>query len=180
MRWMWVDRFVEFERGRRAVSVKNVSLAEEQLDMYQPGYPVMPSSLIVEGLAQTGGMLVGEYNGFKERVVLAKLGKAEFHSFATPGDTLTYTTTVEDIKPTGAIVKGVATVGDRVVAEVELVFAHLDKRFDVGDLFEPDELLRMLRLLCMYDVGRKEDGSPLDIPSHMQTAEDAANAADAY
>ena len=57
MRWIWIDRFVEFESGRRAVAIKNVSLAEEHLHDHFPGYPIMPNSLITEGLAQTGGLL---------------------------------------------------------------------------------------------------------------------------
>ena len=77
MRWFWVDRFEEFESGRRAVAIKNIALVEEQMDGYGPWLPLMPTSLIIEGLAQTGGLLVGEHNAFKERVVLAKLGKAQ-------------------------------------------------------------------------------------------------------
>ena len=64
MRWYWIDRFVEFERGKRAVAIKAVAMSEEQNDSYLPGYPVMPSSLIIEGMAQTAGILVGEISGF--------------------------------------------------------------------------------------------------------------------
>ena len=78
MRWFWIDRFIEFEQGRRAVALKNVSLAEEHLHDHFFGYPVMPHSLVVEGIAQTGGLLVGECNEYKERVVLAKISKALF------------------------------------------------------------------------------------------------------
>ena len=68
MRWFWIDRFVEFRSGESAKAIKNVSLAEEQLHDHFPGYPVMPASLIIEGLAQTGGILVGEAGGFAEKV----------------------------------------------------------------------------------------------------------------
>src|SRR5262245_54418354 len=126
MRWYWIDRFLEFEHGRRAVAIKNVTLAEEELDEYVPGFPIYPQSLVVEGLAQTGGLLAAEFNSFRERVVLAKIGKAQFHFSARPGDTLTYTATIEDIKPDGAICQGTAHVGADLLASVELVFAHLD------------------------------------------------------
>lgn len=171
MRWFWIDRFLEFESGKRAVAIKNISLAEEQMDSYMPGLPVMPTSLIIEGLAQTGGLLVGEHNQFKERVVLAKIGKATFHDPALAGDTLTYTASVEDIQPDGAICKGTSHVGDRLQAEVEMVFAHLDDRFPGVDLFEPPDFLRMLRMLHLYDVGREADGNPLKIPEHLAKAE---------
>ena len=53
MRWWWIDKFTEFESGKHAKTVKCVTLAEEQLADYFPSYPVMPHSLIIEGLAQT-------------------------------------------------------------------------------------------------------------------------------
>ena len=49
MRWIWIDGFVEFESGRRASAVKNVTLAEEHLHDHFPGFPVMPATLIIEG-----------------------------------------------------------------------------------------------------------------------------------
>lgn len=171
MRWFWIDKFVEFESGRRAVAIKNVSLAEEQLDEYLPGFPMMPASLIIEGLAQTGGLLVCEFGGFQNRVVLAKVGKAIFHAPALPGDTLTYTAVAEDIKPTGAICKGTCHVENKLVAEVDLVFANLDDRFLGIELFPPNDLLRMLRYFRLFEIGRKQDGSPLTLPQHLLEAE---------
>lgn len=176
MRWMWIDRFIEFEHGRRAVALKNVSLAEEQIDDYFPGFPVMPSSLIVEGVAQTGGLLVAEYYDFGERVVLAKVGRAVFHFSAVPGDSLVYTATAEYIQPDGAMVRGTCHVGDRLQAEMELVFAHLDERFEGVDLFYPADFLQMMRIFGLFDVGRNADGTPLTIPAHLLAAEALANA----
>ena len=66
MRWIWIDRFIEFNSGKSARAVKNLSLAEDHFADHFPGYPVMPACLILEGLAQTGGILVGEANDFKE------------------------------------------------------------------------------------------------------------------
>lgn len=166
MRWMWIDRFLEFERGKRAVARKNVSIVEEQIDGYMPGCPVMPSSLIVEGLAQTAGLLVGEVNGFRDRVVLAKIGKAIFHRSAVPGDTLTYTAEVESIKTDGAVVRCVSHLGEELQAEVELVFAYLDSRFP-SELFEGHAFLAMIRAFGLYDVGRTSDGAPLEAPDHL-------------
>lgn len=176
MRWFWIDRFVEFESGRRAVAIKNVTLVEEPLDDYLPGYPVLPSSLIVEGLAQTGGLLVAEHHAFRARVVLAKVGKAVFHQPALPGECLTYTAEILDLQPDGAIVGGTSRVGDRVQAEIELFFGLLTENQFRGDLFEPEGLLRMCRLFGMYDVGRRADGSPLTVPDHMLEAEARDNA----
>jgi len=175
MRWFWIDKFIEFESGRRAVAVKNVSLAEEQIDEYLPGFPMMPSSLMIEGLAQTGGLLVCEHSQFVNRVVLAKVGRAVFHSPVLPGDTLVYTAIAEDIKPTGAICRGMCHVAQELVAEIDLVFAHLDDRFQGVELFPPEDLLRMLRYFRLYEIGRKPDGSPLTLPDHLVQAERALN-----
>ncbi|MBN2446726.1 MAG: beta-hydroxyacyl-ACP dehydratase, partial [Phycisphaerae bacterium] len=60
MRWIWIDRFEVFESGRRAVAVKNVTLAEDHLHDHFPGFPIMPASIMIEGMAQTAGILVGE------------------------------------------------------------------------------------------------------------------------
>lgn len=173
MRWFWIDRFVEFESGRKAVAIKNISFAEEQIPDYIPAYPVMPSSLIIEGLAQTGGLLVGEHNGFRERVVLAKIGKAVFHQPAKPGDTLTYTAEVEDIRPNGAFVAATSHIGDQLQAEANIMFAHLDDRFDGVELFNPAEFIGMLRAFGLYRVGKNADGTPLTVPPHLLAAEQA-------
>ena len=85
MRWWWIDKFVEFESGKRAVAIKNLSLAEEHLHDHFPGFPVMPPSLMIEGMAQTAGILVGEARDFAEKVILAKVRRAVFNGIARPG-----------------------------------------------------------------------------------------------
>src|SRR5512139_90682 len=107
MRWIWIDRFVAFESGKAAVAVKNLSLAEDHFADHFPGFPVMPAPLILEGLAQTGGILVGHANAFEKNVVLAKIG-AKFHREALAGEQLTYAVTLLDLSDTGARVAGTA------------------------------------------------------------------------
>jgi 3-hydroxyacyl-[acyl-carrier-protein] dehydratase len=124
MRWTWIDRFVAFEPGKSAVAVKNLSLAEDHFADHFPGFPVMPGPLILEGLAQTGGILVGHANSFEKNVVLAKMS-AKFHREAVPGEQLTYTATLLDLNDTGARVAGTAKSGDEPVAEAEIMFAHV-------------------------------------------------------
>jgi 3-hydroxyacyl-[acyl-carrier-protein] dehydratase len=176
MRWFWIDRFLEFERGRRAVAIKGVALSEEQFDGYSPGFPVMPASLIIEGMAQTAGILVGEMEGFSQRVVLAKIGKAVFHRPAMPGDTLRYEARIADIKGDGALTTVTGHVGDELLAEAELMFAFLDDRFPSGPLFEPVDFVAMLRAFHVYDVGRTAEGQPLELPSSYAAAEREAQA----
>jgi 3-hydroxyacyl-[acyl-carrier-protein] dehydratase len=164
MRWFWIDRFEQFVRGKRAVAIKNVALSEEQLDSYSPGFPVMPASLVIEGMAQTAGLLIGEMSGFEHRVVLAKIGKAVFQFPARPGDTLRYTATIIDVKTDGAMASITSHVGDRPHGEVEMMFAFLDDRFPPGPLFEPVDFVAMIRAFAMYDVGVTESGQPIELP----------------
>ncbi len=164
MRWIWIDRFIEFEHGKRAKAIKNLSLAEEHLHDHFYGYPVMPNSLILEGLAQTGGILVGEYNDFEEKVILAKVPKATFHCLALPGETLTYEATIEKIDSDGAIVHATSCIGDRPQAEAEIVFAHLDDSRRAKNLFEPKNFVFTIKLLGVFDVGRAADGSAIEPP----------------
>ncbi|MBN1588636.1 MAG: beta-hydroxyacyl-ACP dehydratase [Pirellulales bacterium] len=167
MRWYWIDRFIEFESGRRAKAVKAVSLAEEHLHDHFPGYPVMPHPLIIEGVAQTGGLLVAEYNAFVEKVILAKISKAEFHGDAVPGDILTYTTSIEYIKKDGAMIVGTVDRGEERFGSMEMVFAHLQTGHEDRNLYEPGTFLKMMRMLGAYDVGHAADGGPLVEPAHL-------------
>ena len=164
MRWFWIDRFDEFVRGKRATAVKNVSLAEEHMHDHFPGVALMPNSLVVEGMAQTAGLLVADAIEFNRRVVLAKVAGAEFHFDAVPGDTLRFEATILDLKPTGSLCKVTSSVGDRPQGEAELFFAHLEPGEGVPKLFEPDELLQWLDQMHIYDIGRDEAGRPLARP----------------
>ena len=76
MRWLWIDRFLEFHPGKSARAVKNLSLAEDYFADHFPGCPVMPAALMLEGLAQTGGILVGLADGSVRTLSLS--GSAEF------------------------------------------------------------------------------------------------------
>jgi 3-hydroxyacyl-[acyl-carrier-protein] dehydratase len=127
MRWVWVDRFLEFQSGKSARAVKNLSLSEDHFRDHFPGYPVMPAALILEGLAQTGGILVGEANNFQEKVVLAKVPRAVFHREMLAGEQLVYEAEIQHLRPEGASVQGRVLVGGQVTVEAEIFFAHLDQ-----------------------------------------------------
>ncbi len=127
MRWIWIDKFTAFEPRTRAVAVKNVTAAEEHVHDLYPDFPIYPASLIVEGMAQTAGILVGHANNFREKVILAKVGRATFHRLARPGDTLTLEATVDTLNETGAGITGRVTCGGESVADISLMFSHIDQ-----------------------------------------------------
>ena len=124
---MWIDRFLEFEPRKRAVAIKNISLAEEHLHDHWEAFPIMPAALMVEGMAQTAGILVGEARDFKEKVVLAKVAKAEFSDIAVPGDQLTYEAVIESIAPEAATTKGTVLKNGQPFGQVDLMFSHVDQ-----------------------------------------------------
>ncbi len=174
MRWFLIDRFTEFVSREYAVAVRSISLSEEAVDNYVPGYPTYPSSLIVEGMAQTGGILCTEISNFEHRMVLAKIMRLQLHAEAVPGDLLTLRADLQTHTADGAVIRGTVHRGDFLLAEMELMFAILnDERFENVMLFEPAGFCRMLRVLKLFDVGVNAEGEPLQVPEHMREAERA-------
>lgn len=153
MRWMWIDRIVELVPGQKMVAVKNVSLAEEHLhdhfaaDASGPALPVMPACFILEGMAQTAGVLVGHASRFQEKVILAKIGKADLSGDAGPGMTLRYTATIQRMDDVGAATLGVVELFDHAkpdqgyqqIGTIDMMFSHLDNNMGgagaTGDAF---------------------------------------------
>ena len=127
MRWIWIDTFVDFVSGQRASAVKNVTLAEDYLRDHFPGYPVFPPALMIEGMAQTAGILVGEARGFQENVILAKIRRAEFQDYAVPGDQLQYDAVIDSIDERAAVTSGTIRKNGEKIGRVDLIFSHVDQ-----------------------------------------------------
>lgn len=148
MRWIWLDRIVELEQAKRCVAVKNISLAEDVLHDHfpardgEPARPVMPNSLIIEGMAQTAGILVGHARDFAEKVILAKITRATFTAYGRPGFTLRHTAEIQRLTEAGASTTGSVELIDPVtgdaepLARIDLMFSHVDKSRAPADLPE--------------------------------------------
>ena len=162
MRWFWVDRFTEFVSGSHARGYKNVALDEEVVDEYSPGFPLLPPTLIIEGMAQIGGILVAEHFQFEKRVVLAKVGKAKFHKPARTGDKLIYDVKLDAVQDDGATVITTSHCDDELQAEIDLMFAFLEEgKYIDGMLFKPGDLKSMLGLMNFFHVAVDADGNPV-------------------
>jgi 3-hydroxyacyl-[acyl-carrier-protein] dehydratase len=156
MRWIWIDKFVEFHSGESAVAVKNVTLAEEHLHDHFPGFPVMPEALCIEAMAQTAGILVGEAKKFQEKVILAKVKKAVFFDYVKPGDTINIHAEIESIAPEAASTSGKITCGEKMIAEIDLMFSHIDqnlagKEFPEENFVFTDTFKSLLRGVVLAD-----------------------------
>ena len=151
MRWIHIDRIVALEGGKYCKAVKNVSLGEDYLQDHFPTYPVMPASLIIEGMAQTGGILVGHAHGFKEKIILAKIQKAVFHRSVRPGDQMTLEAHAEVIHQDGSRITGKVCVGEHLVAEISLMYVNLQS----GQALPSDNFVftwDFLSLLKLHEV----------------------------
>jgi len=161
VRWIWIDKFVEFETRKRAVAVKNVSLAEEHLHDHFPGYPVMPPSLMIEAMAQTSGILVGEARDFQEKVILAKVGKAVFHDLVLPGDQIRLEAQVDNIAEEAATISGTIRCEGKLIAEISLMFSHIDKNLGGVEfpkenfVFDNEQFMDLIRNYKLAPAGRR-------------------------
>ena len=138
MRWMWIDAITEYQPDQRLVAVKNVSLSEEHLHDHfaatdsEPALPLMPNSLIVEGMAQTAGVLVGSVNAFREKVVLAKIVRVSIEKDVSPGQSIRYDATIERMDEAGASTTGSVERLDHrsgsweTIGRIDLIFSHID------------------------------------------------------
>jgi 3-hydroxyacyl-[acyl-carrier-protein] dehydratase len=164
MRWIWIDKFTEFHSGKSAVAVKNVTLAEEHLHDHFPGFPVMPETLMIEAMAQTAGILVGEAKSFKEKVILAKIKKAVFFDYVKPGDTIKLEAQIESITPEAAGTAGKITREEKLIAEIDLMFSHIDQNL-AGKKFPEENFVftgmfeSLLRDVFINDAGSNKNAS---------------------
>lgn len=133
--WIWqvlphrypfllIDRVLEVIDEQRAVAVKNVTIDEPFFTGHYPQKPVMPGVLIIEAMAQTGGVALGKKFQEEGRVpLLAGVEGARFRRMVTPGDQLRLEVDVLRIKNGVAKVQAQAKVDGQLVAEAELLFA---------------------------------------------------------
>lgn len=164
MRWFWVDRFTEFVSGSHAKAIKNITVDEEVLDDYCPGEFIFPPTLIIEGMAQLGGIMVAEHFSFEKHVVLAKVNKAVFIRPAKNGDRLHYSASLDRVQDVGATVIGKSLCDGELQAEINLMFAFLEEgRFTDGPLFGSGQLLSMLIQMNFFQVLPDSKGNPIDI-----------------
>ena len=124
-----VDRILEMEPGKRAVGLKNVTINEHFFTGHFPGQAMMPGVLIIESMAQVGGvLLLSDPERANKLAVMASLENVRFRKPVVPGDTLIITVEVINVRRSFGKVVMSAKVGDEVVATCDLVFGLIDKR----------------------------------------------------
>jgi 3-hydroxyacyl-[acyl-carrier-protein] dehydratase len=127
MRYILLDRITLLAPGERALGVKCVSLSDDIFVDHFPGHPLLPGALIVEGMAQLGGVLLEQTvkaRGQDERhALLTIIERAKFRRLVRPGDRLELEATVLTCREDGGQTRCVGRVEGAVAAEAELTFA---------------------------------------------------------
>jgi len=120
--FLLIDRIVEFEPAKRLVAIKNVSINEPFFQGHFPGHPIMPGVLVVEAMAQAGGviMLAGMPDRHEKLVVFTGIERAKFRRPVTPGDQLRIEVDVLSFRPRAGRIQGVALVDGKKACEAVL------------------------------------------------------------
>jgi len=124
-----VDRVLDFVEGERIVGIKNVTINEPFFQGHFPGHPVMPGVLIVEAMAQCGGLLLMEQVEEPENKVVyfMTMDRVKFRKPVTPGDTLVFELEVVQLRRHVCRMAGRGVVGGEVVAEAEFMARIMDR-----------------------------------------------------
>jgi 3-hydroxyacyl-[acyl-carrier-protein] dehydratase len=137
--FLLVDQVLEIERLKRIVSVKNVSANESYFQGHFPGKPILPGVLIIEAMAQTGGLLLLSEIPERDKKLffLAAVDEARFRRPVVPGDQLRMEVTVLKWKVKFCKLQAVATVNGDVAAEAILRCMLVDREPDAASSESP-------------------------------------------
>ena len=120
--FLLIDRIVEFEPTRRLVALKNVTINEPFFQGHFPGYPIMPGVLVVEAMAQAGGIIIMHETPDREKklVVFTGIERAKFRRPITPGDQLRIEVNVLAFRSRAGKIEGRAFVDGKLACEATL------------------------------------------------------------
>jgi 3-hydroxyacyl-[acyl-carrier-protein] dehydratase len=126
--FLLVDRIIHIDlEASEIIGLKNVTANEPFFQGHFPGAPIMPGVLILEALAQTGGILVHQKGYDKKIAVLLNVSSAKFRRPVTPGDALLLHAKGIHISGNGGKIQAKAMIGGQLAVEAELSFAMIDK-----------------------------------------------------
>lgn len=132
--FLLVDKILSMEPGKKIVGIKNVSINEPFFQGHFPNHPIMPGVLIIEAMAQTGGILAKKSAGLNKDTIVLFMGidKAKFRRPVVPGDQLRFEIEVIHQRPPCWKLKALAYVDDKVVCEGELTAMVQDKKYEIS------------------------------------------------
>ena len=127
--FLLVDKILEIEPGERVVGIKNVTINEPFFQGHFPGHPIMPGVLILEAMAQTGGILLlqADTDPQSKLVYFTGLDKVKFRKPVRPGDQLRFEMKMLKLRRNICKMSGQAFVDGQLVCEAELAAAVVDR-----------------------------------------------------
>ncbi len=131
--FLLVDRITELNEGISVTGYKNVSISEPVFEGHFPGHPIYPGVMILEGMAQAGGILALKSNGLSNEELKSKviyfmsIDRAKFRNPVKPGDRLEYKIEVMKLRGNLIVLDGKAFVDGKLCAEAELKAMIVDK-----------------------------------------------------
>ena len=127
--FLLIDRIIEFEPRKRCVAIKNVTINEPFFQGHFPGHPIMPGVLVIEAMAQAGGIIMmHELPDRNEKlVVFTGIERAKFRAQVTPGDQLRMEIDVLAFRTRAGRIEGRAYVGDKLACEAVLTCAVVQR-----------------------------------------------------
>lgn len=156
MRYILLDRITVLDPHPPGLArgIKCVSLSDDVFADHFPGYPVMPGALLIEAMAQLGGVLVEATMRLTGRAdlhaLLTMIDRARFRKMVRPGDRVELATHGVTVSEDGGRVRGTAMVGSELAAEAELTYAF-------ARVTNPRLLLRRREVLNVWLRGSAED-----------------------
>ncbi len=127
--FLLVDKIIHLELDKKVIGVKSVTINEPFFQGHFPGQPIMPGVLIIEAMAQTGGILMlnSVEDPAEKLVFFMGIDKAKFRKPVVPGDQLIFEVELLNKRSRFVVIKGIAKVGNKIVAEAELKAAIVDR-----------------------------------------------------
>ena len=131
--FLLVDKVTSMTERENIVAYKNVSISEPVFQGHFPGHPIYPGVMILEGMAQAGGILALKSSGLSDEEIKQKviyfmsIDGAKFRQPVKPGDKLEYRISVKKLRKTLIVLDGKAYVDDKLVAQAELKAMVVDK-----------------------------------------------------
>ncbi len=127
--FLMIDRVLSLDKSK-IVAIKNTSVNEDFFKGHFAGFPIMPGALIIEGMGQAATMLIryNIENHWEKDVLAYKIKEAKFHAPTFPGDQLKYEIALLGQDERGGLVSAKAYVGDKVVAEAQMMLAVVDRK----------------------------------------------------
>jgi len=163
-RWFWIDRFVDFQSGSWAEACKQVPTEIQSSHFGRLNPARLAPTLILEGMAQTGGLLAFDATGFQLAPIMARIPQAEFYFEPLPGDMLTYHAHLDRLGPDAAAVTITSQQADRLQAKTQILFALVGNGADAQPKVDPAIFYRMMCQSAAFEVPTEGRPVPLSDP----------------